>query len=273
MSPRVALACLLLAVAPGLASAQPKPRPRPDLTDLLPLLDAKSPEALAGVLRGAMLKYLPDPIYEASPGWGEKRTVNALHFKHTGSVPRPTMEKAQRNHGVWRKIRLSARDLPNTLILDVRNVQFPDPSRMTFEVFLSFDAYADFEQQNWERGVRVWSGSVRARFRLKLQMACEATTKLDPSKNVLVPDAVFRVRATSAKVTYDNLVFEHVPGLGGSAAKLVGNTFHSALTQWRPSMERSLLAKADAAILRAADSREVRISLARMFSSALGQQK
>ena len=58
--------------------------------------------------------------------------------------------------------------------------------------------------------------------------------------------------------------------LGGSAARLVGKAFHNALEQWHPSLERGLREKGNAAITRAAESREVRVSLSRVFNAALG---
>ena len=41
---------------------------------------------------------------------------------------------------------------------------------------------------------------------------------------------------------------------GGDAAKLVGKAAHRALKQWRPNLERDLLAKASDAVVKAADT-------------------
>ena len=37
-----------------------------------------------------------------------------------------------------------------------------------------------------------------------------------------MPNIIFRLRVTKADVTYDNLVVEHLNGVGGSAARLMG---------------------------------------------------
>ena len=50
---------------------------------------------------------------------------------------------------------------------------------------------------------------------------------------------------------YDNVVVEHTAGVGGSAAKMIGEAVHRALTRHRPSLERELLARANAAIVQA----------------------
>jgi hypothetical protein len=76
-----------------------------------------------------------------------------------------------------------------------------------------------------------------------------------------LPDIVFRLRVVKATVSYDNLVVEHLNGVGGSPARLMGEALRSTLKQWKPSIERNLLARAEVAIVKAADTREVRIGL------------
>jgi hypothetical protein len=270
-----ALAFLVVLLLPVVGLGQEKTRrPAPDLSDVLPLLNAPTPESLAQVLRTVLIKYLPDPLYEAAPGWGEQRpAANGLHWNRGRVLPRPEVVKGMRNEGTWRKIRMNAVDLPSTLVVGVGNLQSPDPTRFTLELLVSFDARAEFEQQNWEKGLRLWSGSVRTRFRVHLHLYCEATTKLETVKGSLLPDVVFRVRATRAELSYDNLVFEHVPGVGGSGAKLIGNAFHKAMKKWHPSLEHNLLRRADGAIVRAADSREIRVSLSKLGTSVFEGQK
>jgi hypothetical protein len=40
------------------------------------------------------------------------------------------------------------------------------------------------------------------------------------------------------------------------------------VTQWRPSLERDLLEKANAAIVKAGENKEVRLSLAKLFKAS-----
>ena len=96
--------------------------------------------------------------------------------------------------------------------------------------------------------------------RLKLNLKCEATSRWEKTGGFL-PDALFRVRILQADARYDKLVIEHVAGIGGEAAKVLGDLFKGSLEQWRPSLERELLAKADAAIVKAGDTKEVRVRL------------
>lgn len=242
----------------------------PDLAAILPLLDASSPEALEGVLRGVALQNLPSPLFEASPGWGETRmVVNQVKWRKQGILLRPEVHKTPKNHGTWRKVRVEAVNPENTLILDLRNVTFPQPGTIMFGVFLAFDARATAVQENWNSGVRVYAGSIRARFRTSVTLKCEARAEFIPGKSIL-PDAVLQFRILEAGLSYDNLDFEHVPGLGGTAADLIGQAAHRNLNEWHPSLERELLARASQSIVRAGQTKEVRISLSKVLNKALG---
>ncbi len=243
----------------------------PRVSEVLPLLQAGSPDTLEGPLRTIILNHLPTPIYEANPGWGRTRMVaHALKWKRRGILFRPKIYKTPRNHGTWKKYRLLGDNLKDTLLLDIRKVKFSEPLTMRFTIYLSFDARAEYYHHVWNSGVRLYAGSVKAKFRAKAYLDCVATAKLAKGKS-WVPDAVFRAKVTRAHLTYDNLDVYHVPGIGGSAARIIGEAFHGALKQWHPSVERNLLARGNAAIVRAADTKEVRVNMGRAFQKAFGE--
>src|SRR5205085_2469644 len=136
---------------------------------------------------------------------------------------------------------------------------------VTLEAVVAADADGSFEQQLWKGGVRLYSGETRGRCRATVRLACEATTRLDRKPGAILPDAVVRVRVTGARLFYDDLVVEHALGVGGDAAKAIGEAAHRLLTRFKPSLERDLLAKADAAIVRAGDTKEVRVEFERLL--------
>ena len=107
---------------------------------------------------------------------------------------------------------------------------------MTFTTFLAFDVRVDYEQQNWRRGIRLYSGSVRARLRIKATLACEVTSRIEKTGGLL-PEVVFRVRVLHSNAGYDNFVVEHVGGVGGELAKLLGGAASNALHRWKPSLD------------------------------------
>ena len=230
---------VLALIQPG--SAQPPAPP-------VPLFGADSTEALAGNLRNYLVEHVPPVLYEDNKAWGRQK------------------QKNHKNHGIWQRVKVTAPNLKQSLVLELRDVQKPAPNRMTFIALVAFDARVDYERQNWRAGVRLYSGSVRARLRVKTVLRCEITTRLETPPGALVPDLVFRGRVLQADLSYDHFVVEHVAGVGGDLAKLLGNSAREGLHTLRPSLERRLLARGNAALVKAGDTKEVRLSLARLFA-------
>ncbi len=238
--------------APGVAPAPPAP-PRNAATD-----------ALAASLRGLMLQFLPSPLYEDHKHWDQKKEFEEIKFRGKGLKVRAEKVKVLKNHGVWSKVLVTTPMINQTLVFDVRDVRQIDAERIGFTVFLSFNANVDYDRQRWDKGTRLWSGSVKARMRVLLTLHCEVQSRMENASHSL-PDMVFRLRVLSSDLKYDNLVVTHLPGLGGDLAQVLGEGIHNAVKQLRPSLERKLLDKANAAIVKAADTKEVSVSLAQLF--------
>jgi hypothetical protein len=231
----------------------------------MPALDPKALNSLAAALRAALIPVIPNPLYEASPGWGQTREIaTGLHWSGRGTHLRAEVTRSPRSDGLWRKIRLTALNLPNTFDFDVRNVHETESLRLGFTVSAALDVRAEMEQQRWQAGVRLYSTSLTARLRVKLKVDCEAEARLD-FKDAALPDAVFRLHIIRADVGYDNLVVEHAAGVGGTAARWLGETVRSGVHRFDPALERGLLERAGAAIVRAGEAREVRVSLSRLL--------
>lgn len=224
-------------------------------------LRAQEPDStlpqIAELMKPFLVKAIPPVLFEHSRGWG--RTARVPHAVHWHGL-RPEIATTPRNDGHWQKVRLAPRNLAGTLDFRMSPPTKIDVDRQSFQVYLSFLATVDYEHQLWESGVRLYSGSTRARLRVKLWMDVENTVRWDKTKSFL-PDLVIRLRATSAKLAYDELVVEHTAGVGGSAAKIIGETIEGLVREVQPDLERRLLDKAGAAIVRAADTREVRLGL------------
>ena len=240
--PLHAILALLLLCPPALFAQTPATKDEP--------LDQ-----LAKALKPFLIDALPATLYEKADNWDHQVMV-PVGVKWRGI--RPQVTKSLRNHGEWKKLIISTQELPRTLDLKIYDFKTIDADKQTFKVFLTFQMGVYYDQQNWESGARLWSGSVRARAQIKLDMDCENTLRVELDKNGL-PDFILRMRVTDAKLHYDKLVIEHINGLGGDAAKLVGAAAHRCMKQWRPSIERDLLAKANAAIVKVADTRELRV--------------
>lgn len=229
----------------------------------LPGLNGAPKDELAGALRGLLLKNLPDPLYEAAPNWGHQSEGRRVTLP--GRRIQIDMTHEPRNDGVWRKIRADAVNPAESLVFDIRNVQSPESGKVTFQTFTAMDVLVNFHQQRWLAGVKILEGEARAKARVRVTLDCEAATRIDSSQ--LLPELVFNLKVTKADLKYDNLKFEHIAGVGGEAAQIIGEAAHAAVTQWRPSIERDLLARANAAIVKAGGEREVRLSLTKLLKS------
>jgi hypothetical protein len=251
--PLVVLGALVLLV-PTLGRSQPPP-----------LLDADSAKTLADSFRGALLQLLPSPLYEGSPGWGHTKDVTVgVKWVGQGLRVHPEAIRSSRNHGVWRKVRVTALDPQGSLAFDLRDLRQTETQKLAFTSSLALNVRADIERQKWEAGVRLSSSSLQARLRLLLTLDCEAEARFEAT-DALLPDAIFRLRVVRADLQYDNLVVEHVAGVGGTGARLLGEAVRGGIHRFHPGLERDLLARADAAIVRAGDTREVRVSLSKLL--------
>jgi hypothetical protein len=250
MFPRTLLAyvILILAVPPAAADSVPKGEIKSKSSN-----PPSSSAGLAGTLRDLFFRNLPTPLYEGSFGWGHTAKVKGLRIL-------PQAQKEEKNDGTWKKVRITAENLPGSLVVEVRKVQHPEPGRTTFAIFLTFDARVNYEQQKWKAGLRLYSGSARARVRPELTLECEAITRLEWTGNI-APNVTFRLHVVRSNLTYRQLVVEHILGVGGEAAKLLGEAIQHGIHKWRPSLERNLLNKANAAIEKAANTKEIRIGL------------
>jgi len=214
--------------------------------------DAPAPAGreLAAALKPLLLQHLPSPLTQTQENWGNQ--VEAV-FGH-----------GKRNHGTWRKVRVSAINPANTLTLEIRNLQQPTPNISQFDLVAGVDAQLDFEQQIWDHGVRLYSGSTRARARVTVALKCEVESHAVSGKGWL-PDLVFKVSVKSADLRYKGLDFVHIAGVGGDGADVIGHSLHGLLKAVKPSLEKDLLAKANTAIVKAADKKEIRIGLNKLF--------
>ena len=220
-------------------------------------------ERLAGLLRGLVLANLPAPLTRSDRGWGRQRDV-VVGVKWRGL--RAEAQRAPRDDGHWQRLRVEASDPARTLSVGVRNLRSPEPGRSTFEAMAGVDVRAVYEQQVWRAGVRLFSGETRVRARAAVRLACEVSNRLDRAPGAVLPAVVLRVRVTDAEVFYTDVVCEHTAGVGGEAAKTLGDAAITFLRAVKPDAERDLLAKANAAVVKAADTKEVRVELDQLLS-------
>jgi len=201
---------------------------------------------LAVALKDLFLSVLPDPLFEDAKHWGQQER---------------NLRGQMKNHGRWWKLRIEGRRFPTGLNVRVVDLKPAGKDRQTFILVIDMNAQILLERQTWLRGVRLYSGSTRARVELHMAITCEMLTRFVTPKGALLPEVVFRLRVVDSQFRYDKLVVEHTAGVGGDAAELLGDAVISIVKQVKPSLERKLFDKAKAAVLKAGDSKELRIGI------------
>jgi hypothetical protein len=228
-------------------------------------LGGHSPTELAASLRGILLTFLPTPLYEDHKHWGsQKEVTRGLKWKGEGFDFHAEPQRSLKNDGLWWRVKVMAPDVEHRLVFEVRDVHKPEPGRMTFTAFVAFGTDIEYERQRWDAGTKLFSTSIRGRARVNLNLRCECISRLE-DKGKLLPESVFRLRVTSSDFHYDDVVFEHVAGVGGEAARLIGEVARANLHIWKPSLEHRLIDKANAAIVKAGDTKEVRLGIGKLF--------
>ena len=144
-------------------------------------------------LRALLVEAMPDPLVDEHSHRGGQAWLR-MAWSGTGQGLRlhPDLAKTLRNDGRWWKVKASDVRLPDTLIVALRDLRTTASGPTTFIAFVSFEARMEYDQQNWDRGLRFYAASVEARMRLNLMLHCEATTRL-VSNGTLLPDAIFRL--------------------------------------------------------------------------------
>jgi hypothetical protein len=222
-------------------------------------------EELAAVLKTLLLAAMPEPLIEDASKWGSQRMVTVGYkWERDGLLLKPEKQKEMRNDGTWRKVQVVADNPGNNLIIEVRNLQQPAKGKLTFDLIVRLKTRIRFEQQLWKGGTRLYSGETRARCEPVLVLKCESTTRVQKTDSFL-PDIYFRLRVLDAKLNYDNLVVEHTAGIGGEVAKAMGEASLSLLKQLKPSFEKKMLEKANQAIIKVGDTKEVKLGLGKLL--------
>ncbi len=227
--------------------------------------DAPTADELVKVMRTFVLAALPTPLADNADGWGKQKEVTVgLKWEKDGILLKPSAKKGIRNDGTWRRVRVDADNPEKSLDVIVRNVKKPSPGVMTFDMVLSLNVKIKFEQQKWVAGERIYSGETRAKCQPHLALQCESITKAVKT-NSFLPDITFRLRVLKADLSYDHLVVEHTAGVGGDLAEILGKAAIDTVNQLKPSLQRKMLEKANQAVVKAGDTKEIKLGLGKLL--------
>ncbi len=228
-------------------------------------IDPPPAQDLEKIIRSMATAALPSPLIDQKLNWGRQKMVaNGITWEKDGFFLKPKTQEKLKNDGTWRKVKVEAVDPEKNLTVQVLNLKNPEKGKLTFDVLVTLPVKIQFEQQIWKAGLRLYSGETRAKCRPILGLRCESTSKVVKTGSLL-PDVTFRLRVLDAKLSYDQFKVEHTAGLGGEAAEIIGNALHDTITQAKPSLEKNMLERANKAIIKAGDTKEIKLGLGKLF--------
>jgi hypothetical protein len=234
--------------------------------DVLPT-DPVEAEALAKVLRDLLKNNLPDPVTKSNHNWGHQKTVNATVLHRDGLRFWSETVPEMKNDGTWRRtdIRIPDRD---KVAISVPELTHPEEGKMLASLSVVAERVdLHFEQQIWHNGVRLYSGETRGHCKGALSLKAEVITKTEVVKGSFFPTISLKFHIISAELYYEKLVIDHTAGLDGEAAKALGELTIQIIKAIKPHLEKELLEKADAAIVKAAQKKELTVTLDKLMAA------
>jgi hypothetical protein len=280
-----ALAALLAA---GVAFAQP---PEPDPVPLplpppspkaIPLkspktLEQPKPEevvAIAKLMREMALQKMPDPLVKANDGWGKQKeyAVGRVMLRNPNRLP-PEAPREVVNDGLWRRFTVTARDPAETLAIGIADLTRTRADTLQVTINVAMDINFRMEQQLWKRGRQLYSGETRGHCKGAVQLKATVVHKTEFKPGTLLPEIALKITTTEAKLFYDKLTIDHTAGLDGEDAKAVGDFVIDFIKKNVPDLEKQLLEKGNAAILKAAGTKEIKLKLDKLVSAGVMPKK
>jgi hypothetical protein len=279
-------AAVLAAMLAGVAFAQP-PDPEPEPLPLppphaVPLKAPKSPEqpkpedvaAITALMRDMAVKHMPDPLVKSNAGWGKRKefAVGRVMLRNPNRVG-PEMPRELFNDGMWRRFTVTAREPAETLAIGIPELVRPAEDTMVVTINVAMDINFRMEQQLWKRGLELYSGETRGHCKGGVQLKAQVVHTLEPNPGSIFPVVKLKVTTTEAKLFYDKIVIDHTAGLDGADAKAVGDLVIDLVKALKPDLEKELLEKGNAAILKAAGTKEIRLQLDKLAKAGVAAKK
>ena len=284
-------ASVLAAMCAALASAQePEPLPLPLPTPAAPAppapkpIDLKAPKglpqpkpeeaaAIAKLMREQALKQMPTPLVKANDGWGKQKefAVGKRMLRNPNRFPDAPTELI--NDGLWRRFTVLARDPEKTLAIGFAELVRPAPDTLNVTLNVAMDIDFKMEHQLWLRGRQLYSGETRGHCKGAVQLKSLVVHKTEFKPGTLLPEVKLKVTTTDAKIFYDGLTIDHTAGLDGEDAKKVGDLVIDLVRKVKPDLERELLEKGNAAIVKAAGTKEIKLELDKLMAAGAMPKK
>lgn len=280
---------VLTAIFAAPAVAQPKPEPEPIPLPLPPpppkTIALKAPKGIeqpkleeaagiAKMMREMALQKMPDPLLKANDGWGKQKefVVGRVILRNPKKFG-PDAPTEMVNEGLWRRFTLTARDPDKTFAVGFSELVRPAADTLNVTLNVAMDINFRMEQQLWLRGRQLYSGETRGHCKSAVQLKAVVTHKTEFKPGSLLPEIALKITTTDAKIFYDGLTIDHTAGLDGEDAKKVGDLVIDLIKKVKPDLEGQLLEKGNAAIVKAAGTKEIKLELDKLMSAGVLPKK
>jgi len=260
----------------------PLPPPAPKAVPLKVPAGTKVPEqpkpeqvaAISALMRDMLLQKLPDPLVKANDGWGKQKefAVGKVMLRNPNRVD-PELPRQLFNDGLWRRFTVAARDPDKTLGVGITELTRPAEDKLLVTINVVTDIDFRMEQQLWKRGHQLYSGETRGHCKAGVQLKASVVHKTEFKPGQFLPEIALTITTTEAKLFYDKLVIDHTAGLDGEDAKKVGDLVIGLVKDVMPDLEKQLLEKGNAAIVKAAGTKEVKLQLDKLIGAGVVPKK
>jgi hypothetical protein len=279
------LAASVAFAQPPMPVPEPLPLPLPaPMPKAIPLkvpkankvVEQPKPEEVAAIIklmREMLLQKMPDPLVKANDGWGKQKeyAVGRVMLRRPETLPDAPRERV--NDGLWRRFAVTARDPEKTLGIGFEELTRTEPDTLVATINVVMDINFRVEHQLWKRGLQIYTGETRGHCKAGVQLKVTVKHKTEFKPGSLFPDVALKITTTDAKLFYDKLVIDHTAGLDGADAKAMGDFVIDTIKSVKPELEKQLLEKANAEILKAAGTKEVKLQLDKLIGAGLAPKK
>jgi hypothetical protein len=265
----VAALALALSVAICTQAAPPSTPPVAKPAPKQPKPVPPEAEFVAKLVREALVKKLPDPLTKSNQNWGHQKAVTVVHRRREGLRFWTEPVQEFHNDGLWRRVEVRVPD-PSRVSVAITELTYPEDGKALATVAVACERVdVKVEQQLWLNNRRLYGGETRAHCAAALALKVTVATRTEYKKGALfpIPEVTLQVKATEAQLYYDELIVDHTAGLDGEAAKSVGEALLRLVKAVKPDLESDLLEKANAAVVKAAGTREIKLALDKILAA------
>ncbi len=215
--------------------------------------------ALTQLIQKLLPRYLPDPLAQTSENWGQQKEVHGVRrsIRDWKIVSEPY--HVLRNDGTWRRLTLRVPQAENIRVA-VTGLQQPRPACLRGMLHAEAPCVElELEQQLWRNGLRLYGCTTRAHCRASVLLDSELTSRCQLQPLRLLPDYTIHVAVRNARLDYGDLTVDRIVGLEGRPAEFIGQRLREIIRLFKPRFEEQIRQKAEAAIVRALNERELHI--------------